>query len=172
MRVRKRDGRVEEFNSAKIERAITGAKMDEFHVGDFIIDLEFYIDSLDNEEMSVEEIHSLVENKLMSLQLFDTARNYIEYRAKKDHLRREGKEKKYQYLSDDFLSKYKHLPDPLNEIGSFVFYRTYSRFLDSEGRRERWWESVARAVDYNIGLSPHSTREEAEELFDYICKFI
>lgn len=168
MRVRKRDGRVEEFNSAKIERAITGAKMDEFHVGDFITDLEFYIDSLDNEEMSVEEIHSLVENELMSLQLFDTARNYIEYRAKKDHLRREGKEKKYQYLSDDFLSKYKHLPDPLNEIGSFVFYRTYSRFLDSEGRRERWWESVARAVDYNIGLSPHSTREEAEELFDYI----
>lgn len=168
MRVRKRDGRIEEFNSAKIERAVMGAKMDEFHVGDFITDLVIYIDSLDNEEISVEEIHSLVENELMSLQLFDTARNYIEYRAKKDHLRREGKEKRYKYLSDDFLSKYKHLPDPLNEIGSFVFYRTYSRFLDSEGRRERWWESVARAVDYNIGLSPHSTREEAEELFDYI----
>src|SRR5574344_1707777 len=127
MRVRKSDGRIEEFNSAKIERAIMGAKMDEFRVGDFIADLEIYIYSLDNEEMSVEEIHSLVENELMISQLFDKARNYNEYRAKKDHLRREGKEKRYKYLSDDFLSKYKHLPDPLNEIGSFEIGRASCR---------------------------------------------
>ncbi len=70
-------------------------------------------------------------------------------------------------LSDDFISKYKHMTNPMQQLGSFVYYRTYSRWLQEENRREYWWETVRRAVEYNCSLVP-TTREEAEKLFDNI----
>lgn len=83
-------------------------------------------------------------------------------------------------LSDDFLSKYGDKPEHMNELGSFVFYRTYSRWLPEKGRRETWKEAVTRAVNYNVGIQykemkkkkikPDMSRliEEAEILFDNI----
>ena len=68
-------------------------------------------------------------------------------------------------LTDEFISKYKHLPSPMTELGSFVYYRTYSRWLDEERRREYWWETCRRAVEYNCSLAPVS-REEAELMYD------
>ncbi|SNS20827.1 ribonucleoside-diphosphate reductase alpha chain/ribonucleoside-triphosphate reductase [Anaerovirgula multivorans] len=70
-------------------------------------------------------------------------------------------------LSDKFLEKYKHIQPPMTELGSFVYYRTYSRWLSSEGRREYWWETVRRAVEYNCSLAPTPV-EEAERLYDNI----
>ncbi len=55
----------------------------------------------------------------------------------------------------------------MQQLGSFVYYRTYSRWLPDENRREYWWETVRRAVEYNCSLVP-TTREEAEKLFDNI----
>ena len=43
-------------------------------------------------------------------------------------------------------------PSHMNQLGLFTFYRTYSRFLPELKRRETWKETVARAVEYNIGL--------------------
>lgn len=37
----------------------------------------------------------------------------------------------------------------MTDLGNFVYYRTYSRWLDEEGRRENWWETVRRAVEFN-----------------------
>lgn len=80
-----------------------------------------------------------------------------------------------KYLSDKFLSKYKKIQPPFggNGLGEFVFLRTYSRLLSNEKRRELWWETVARTVEYNIskiGINvPHETLcEEAELLFDSV----
>lgn len=56
-------------------------------------------------------------------------------------------------LSESFLSQYPDQPEHMNELSQFVFYRTYSRWLDKENRRETWKEAVARAVNYNVGLS-------------------
>lgn len=76
-------------------------------------------------------------------------------------------------LSDEFLNKYKHIEPPMTELGRFVYYRTYSRWLPDKQRRETWLETVARAVDYNVSLElryrPEADmRAEAEELFDNI----
>ena len=83
----------------------------------------------------------------------------------------------YSYLSEDFLSKYKNL-NPLTPLGEFVFYRTYSRYLPKEKRRETWMETCKRAVEYNISLEEkHLTKigyesnmaglvKESEQLFD------
>ena len=63
-------------------------------------------------------------------------------------------------------------------MGTFVFYRTYSRFSNKLGRRETWIEACKRAVEYNVGLAyDHMLKigytpdlvefnAEAEALFD------
>lgn len=56
-------------------------------------------------------------------------------------------------LTKSFLSKFDHAPAHMNELGAFVYYRTYSRYLPEEGRRETWKETVERAVEYNLGLA-------------------
>ena len=56
-------------------------------------------------------------------------------------------------LTDDFLERYEDKPQHMNELGAFVFYRTYSRWLQAEGRRETWKEAVRRAVEYNVQIS-------------------
>lgn len=81
-------------------------------------------------------------------------------------------------LSDEYLAKFDDFPSHMNELGRFVYYRTYSRFLPEKGRRETWKETVQRSVEYNVGLGlnhaenldyPVHTegyRKEAEALFD------
>ncbi|WP_232696547.1 ribonucleoside-triphosphate reductase, adenosylcobalamin-dependent [Brevibacillus daliensis] len=66
----------------------------------------------------------------------------------------------------------------MNELGKFVYYRTYSRWLPEMGRRETWKETCRRATEYNVGLATKhyekigydvptvDLRMEAEELFD------
>lgn len=83
-------------------------------------------------------------------------------------------------LTPEFLSNYPDMPEHMNELGAFVFYRTYSRFLPELGRRETWKEAVARAVDYNVGITLDQFEQneykapreqiklEAEKLFDNI----
>ncbi len=85
-----------------------------------------------------------------------------------DFFEKYGNIDKYKFLSEDFLNKYKNIETKMTDFGSFVYLRTYSRFLENEGRREKWWETVARAVDYNCSIVPGTTREEAEKLYDNI----
>ena len=83
-------------------------------------------------------------------------------------------------LTKEFLSKYKDFPEHMNELSTLVFYRTYSRWLDKEKRRETWKEAVLRAVEYNVQIgigefvkndfdaNPKKFVAEAETLFDNI----
>ena len=48
---------------------------------------------------------------------------------------------------------YPDFPVNMNALGQFVYLRTYSRFLPSEGRRETWLETVKRVTRFNVGLS-------------------
>lgn len=72
-----------------------------------------------------------------------------------------------ELLTRKFLKHYEEV-DPLAPLGSFVYYRTYSRWVPKEGRRETWLETVARAVEYNCSLDINTSRAEAEELFDLV----
>ena len=86
-----------------------------------------------------------------------------------------------EFLSTKFVEGYvKENPNPLTELGEFVYYRTYSRWLDSKGRREYWHETVKRAIEYNMALqykhmldlgfnvNLKAMRDEARELFKSI----
>lgn len=84
---------------------------------------------------------------------------------------------KIEFLTDKFIDKYEDFPSHMTELGKFVYYRTYSRWMPLKGRRETWKETCRRAVEYNISLAyKHqvkigyeaglkSLQEEAELLF-------
>ena len=127
-------------------------------------DIANKIESIGLETYSVENIQDFVEDMLMESNRKDVAKRYIIYRNQRDKTR---KNKVKGLLSEEFMSKYKHLPSPMKQLGSFVYYRTYSRYLPEEQRREYWWETVKRAVEYNCSLVP-TTKEEAEKLYDNI----
>ena len=114
--------------------------------------------------MQVEQIQDMVEEYLMNTDRKDVAKRYILYRNNRNKTR---SNKNIGLLSEEFLSNYKHKPSPMNQLGNFVYYRTYSRWLPKEQRREYWWETVKRAVEYNCSLTP-TTKEEAEKLYDNI----
>ncbi|TDQ41120.1 ribonucleoside-triphosphate reductase, adenosylcobalamin-dependent [Aureibacillus halotolerans] len=81
---------------------------------------------------------------------------------------------KFHYLANEFLATYASRRVPFTELGEFVYLRTYSRFLEQEGRREQWEETIKRAIEYNIdlerrfhpGADIEALRKEAEELFE------
>lgn len=113
-----------------------------------------------------------------------------------------------ELLSDEFVASYPDKPTHMTPIGEFTYLRTYSRYLPNEpvevedtskpftqrvrklirkqpltvtkyGRREKWKETVRRAVEYNVGLEYRyraenglvpidikKLRKEAEFLYD------
>lgn len=83
-------------------------------------------------------------------------------------------------LSEEFLSTYRSMKNPLSHIGEFVYLRTYSRYLEDKKRRETWFETVLRTTEYNISLGiKHKKKlgqkiemveekKEAEQLFDHL----
>ena len=56
-------------------------------------------------------------------------------------------------LPEKFLANYKDFPDHMNAIGTFVYLRTYSRYIPELKRRETWKETCKRAVEYNVNLA-------------------
>lgn len=68
-------------------------------------------------------------------------------------------------LREEFLKSYPDFPSHMENLAKLVYYRTYSRWLPEEGRRETWKETCVRAVEYNCSLAPTSAYE-AQRLFD------
>lgn len=119
--------------------------------------------------IKVETIQDMCEEYLMSSDRKDVARVFILYREERARLRGRKNDEydKYDYLSSNFLSSYKHKEEPFpSELGKFVYYRTYSRPVLEENRRERWWETVARVVDFNIGLQVSSMQKSGIRVSD------
>lgn len=84
---------------------------------------------------------------------------------------------KPKYLTEEFLAQYKNKKAPFGQLGLIVYLRTYSRFIPELNRREHWWETVLRVVEYSMSLVPkrprvpfaeEDLRKEAESLFDMI----
>ena len=171
MNVKKRSGTVVPFDAGFIQRAITLAaaaagEHDEDAIERVTEAVTAKLAARGDDTIYIECIQDTVEETLLEQQLYHTARAYIRYRIEKQKERSRSKEEE-GLLSREFLSPYKHAPNPMGQLGAFVYTRTYSRFLPRLGRREFWWETVRRAVEYNCSLAP-TPREEAERLFDNI----
>jgi len=91
MKVIKRDGRVVAFDKDKIRLAVEKAfvdvdqELDEFGLNK-AKEIAKYVEEL-NQDLSVEEIQDIVENKLMSSSRKDVARAYIIYRNDRNRVR-------------------------------------------------------------------------------------
>lgn len=181
--IKKRNGENVVFSSEKVANAIVNCFSElDYNVNDvedYIVDIAKSI-SNDLELKSVEDIQDKIEMELMK-KYPNVAKAYILYRETKK-LERQYK-REYNFLTKEFLSKYKHVNPPLTMVGMFTFLRTYSRFIPELGRRETYLEAVARSVDANISFIykvKHSLtndeykayKKEAEDLFDNIfnCK--
>lgn len=174
MQIEKRNGEFQNFNKEKIVDAIVKA-MEETEVGvelDLAYDISDEIESEFGESdtvPTVESVQDRVEELLAKYDRFDVSRQYILYRNKRSDLRKTKHYSKYKFLSDDFLSYYKHKDDPFpTELGKFVYYRTYSRPIVEEGRREKWWETVARVVDFNSNLELIAIKRQGLQTNDII----
>ena len=93
MKVRKRNGNLQQFNSEKIVVAITSAmKSASYSDTDNIaekIALEIEKELINNnvKVIEIEDLQDLVEGKLMSSELKDVARKYIRYRYDRERVR-------------------------------------------------------------------------------------
>ena len=164
MNVRKRSGKVVPFDPGFISRAISLAaaaagEHDEEAAARITEAVTEKLRARKEEIWDIETIQDTVEETLFEHKAYQTAKAYIRYRLEKEKERAGGTEKE-GLLSREFLSPYKHAPNPMEQLGAFVYTRTYSRFLPRLDRREFWWETVRRAVEYNCSLAPTSREED------------
>lgn len=165
MQVRKRDGRLVAFDRKRIENAIIKSMAETIrgidkNLAEKISQQVMFRISTD-EPIKTDTIHDMVEELLMESERKDVAKSYIIYRESRKNAVRGN----FKLLDDSFISQYKHRTSVFKPLGEFVYYRTYSRFLNEEGRREYWWETVRRAIEYNCSLAP-TKKEEAQKLFE------
>ena len=90
--IKKRDGRIVEFNKNKIINAILKAfKQVEGEVSDYALEkannIADFIGRKNDKVLNVEEVQDLVENGLMSLKKKDVARAYMHYRQERTRIR-------------------------------------------------------------------------------------
>ena len=149
---RKRDGRVVPFDTTRITSAVRHA-MEACGEGNFEIDPQRVSDAAlmalarrlpSGHVPQVEEIQDLVEESLILLDFPKTAKAYILYRHERAKIRDKVKDVPAHVKARAAESK-KYFRNPLAE---FVYYRTYSRWIEDEGRRETWIETVDRYLDF------------------------
>ena len=164
----KRNGKIVTFDKSRITNAIYKAMVAVGQVDRGIareiadkIEVNYY------EDISVEEVERQVVKELFLLDLDIVADAYAEYKAQRKLIRaREGEDRfDGQFLSNEFISKYKHQADPFpTELGKFVYYRTYSRPKPEEQRREYWWETCFRVVEFNLDLQLETMKRQSIEI--------
>lgn len=157
--VRKRNGAIAEFDLSRITNAIYKAMIAsgegsfeeaEMVSNKVLAELIRIIKRYSNFLPTVEGIQDAVEKELILNDYVRTSKNYIIYREKRATVRKEHGEvpKELRELVEKSRSYFR---DPL---GEFVYYRTYSRWIDEEQRRETWVETVDRYMSFmkeNLG---------------------
>ena len=92
----------------------------------------------------VEEIQDQVEESLILLDFPKTAKAYILYRHERAKIRDKVKDVP-EHVKKLAAESKQYFRNPLAE---FVYYRTYSRWIDDESRRETWIETVDRYLSF------------------------
>ena len=138
--VRKRDGRIVSFDADRIVRAIMRAmeavdegdiKIDPLRVSESVVK-ELQKKYADGTVPGIENIQDIVEEQLILMDFAKTAKAYILYRHKRAELR-EKKKKVPSHVKKLVKESRKYFR---NSLAEFIYFRTYSRWIEEEGRRE------------------------------------
>ncbi len=158
-KIQKRDGSLATFDLNKIINAIHKAMLAssegsypeaEMVANKVLSDLVRISKKYKNFVPTVEGIQDTVEKELILSEYVATVKSYILYREKRTHLRDQGIEvpehvKKFVTESKKYFK---------NALSEFIFFRSYSRWIENEGRRETWIETVDRYMSFmreNLG---------------------
>ncbi|MHB1118415.1 MAG: ATP cone domain-containing protein, partial [Minisyncoccota bacterium] len=116
---------------------------------------------------TVEGIQDTVEKELILEDFVKTAKAYILYREERARAR-EAKGEIPEEVKKLVAAGKNYFKNPMSE---FVYYRTYSRWMPSEGRRETWIETVDRYVAFmRENLGKKLTDKEYDEVREAILK--
>lgn len=149
---RKRDGRIVPFDPNRITDAVQRA-MEAAGEGALKVDPQRVCDTVlaalaqrlpKGHIPQVEEIQDQVEESLILLDFPKTAKAYILYRHERAKIRDKVKDVP-EHVKRLAAESKKYFKNPLAE---FVYYRTYSRWIELEGRRETWIETVDRYLGF------------------------
>jgi ribonucleoside-diphosphate reductase alpha chain len=165
--VRKRDGSVVSFDEAKIVDAIWKAmkKVEKGSKHEAEVIASRVRDEMDrvarrhkNFVPDIEGIQDAVEKELILADLVEVAKEYILYRQSRQEERANLKPvpQEVQKLAEESKQYFR------NDLAEFIYYRSYSKWIDSEQRRETWIETVERYIDFmkeNLG-DKLSTKDE------------
>lgn len=155
----KRDGSIVPFDKKRITRAIFRAMQsakegDEKYaeklmhsVLDKILTLKKETEKVKNSKkfrLTVEAVQDIVENELIASNFLNTAKAYIVYRKDRAIVREKvgfvpGKVKELVKEGKKYFR---------NPLAEFVYYRTYAKWIDEEGRRETWIETIDRYINF------------------------
>src|SRR5208337_202363 len=153
-KIKKRDGTtVQDFNTAKIERAISAAWRECFGDADsFALRsvVRTVIQNLPEGTIEIETVQDMVEIALMKHGYTSVAKAYILYRQKRTEAR---------VLRD------KH-PDP-KAVSDYIHASKYARYRPELGRREVYVETVGRTEAMHVSRFP-ALKEEIEKAFDLV----
>lgn len=159
----KRDGSVVPFEKEKIVVAIAkaGNATGEIDPSMAAMLAEEVLPLIIHSTPSVEHVQDLVEQVLMR-QYPATAKAYILYRAERTESRQEfGLVPERVRVLNEESKKY----FAGNPLGEFVYLRTYARWIEKEGRRETWVETVDRYLAFmRENLNDRLTDYEYEEV--------
>ncbi len=174
--VQKRDGTIVPFDLEKVVNAINKAMLSsdegspkeaELVANGVLMELVKIAKKHKNFIPSVEGIQDTVEQELMLSDYVKTSKHYILYREERARLRSHSitVPPHLKKLTEESKKYFR------TSLGEFIYYRSYSKWMTEEGRRETWIETVDRYVDFmtkNLGnkLKTH----EYDEIRDYILK--
>ncbi|HTK33508.1 MAG TPA: ATP cone domain-containing protein [Candidatus Paceibacterota bacterium] len=170
----KRDGRIVPFDVEKITNAIfkglntmaEGSRDDaELIAKNVLAELVRIKKKFKNFMPTVEGVQDIVEQELMRSDYVKTAKHYVLYREERAKLRAQGVEipENVRKLAADSKQYFR------NALGEFVYYRTYSKWIDAESRRETWIETVERYIAFmKENLGNKLTDKEYKEVRDGI----
>ena len=172
--IKKRGGNIVPFDRAHISIAILkamtasgeGSEKEAEKVTDQVV--KELVKKYDKDGFpGVENIQDIVETNLILMDYAKAAKAYILYRQERAKLREQKKEipEHVKKLAEE--SK-KYFSNPLSE---FVYYRSYSKWIEAEGRRETWIETVGRYMVFmKEKLGKKLSEKEYEEIQQAILK--
>ena len=157
--VQKRNGSIVPFEFSRVVNAIHKAMISveegseeeaRLAANKVLADLVRIVKKFKNFVPTVEGIQDTVEKELILSEYVKTAKSYILYRDKRSKLREKGVQvpEKVRRLTEESKKYFK------SPLGEFVYYRTYSKWIEEEGRRETWIETVDRYMSFmreNLG---------------------
>lgn len=175
-KVQKRDGSIVPFDVGRITNAVNkamvaaeeGTEKDAEYIARKVHSELVKISKIvKNFIPGVEAIQDIVEKELIFEEFAKAAKAYILYREERARLRKVGVgvPEKVRKLTEEGKKYFR------NPLAEFVYYRTYSRWMDSENRRETWIETVDRYMGFmKENLAEKLKETEYTELREAILK--